>query len=67
MITIQQLDEFGVPYSVYSFLTIDDAKQTLNQLESSLEDCTTSVLAYRLMDAIDQLRQAIADHEDGDD
>ena len=66
MITIQQLDEFGVPYSVDSFLTIDDAKQTLNQLESSLEDCVTSARAYRLMDAIDQLRQAIADHENGD-
>ena len=67
MITIQQLDESGVPYAVDTFLTIDDAKQTLNQLESSLEDCVTSVRAYRLMDAIDQLRQAIADHEDGDD
>ena len=67
MITIQQLDEFGVPYSVDSFLTIDDAKQTLNQLECSLEDCVTSVRAYRLIDAIDQLKQAIADHEDGDD
>ena len=67
MITIQQLDEFGVPYSVDSFLTIDDAKQTLNQLECSLEDCVTSVRAYRLIDAIDQLRQAIADNEDGDD
>jgi hypothetical protein len=67
MITIQQTDEYGVPYTVDTFLTIDDARQTLNQLESSLEDCTTSVRAYRLMDAIDQLRQAIADHEDGDD
>lgn len=67
MITIQQTDEYGVPYAVDTFLTIDDAKQTLNQLESSLEDCVTSVRAYRLMDAIDQLRQAIADHEDGDD
>ena len=67
MITIQQLDEFGVPYSVDSFPTIEDAKQTLNQLECSIEDCVTSVRAYRLIDAIDQLRQAIADHEDGDD
>jgi virulence-associated protein VapD len=67
MITIQQLDEYGTPYAVDTFLTIEDAKQTLNQLESSLEDCVTSVRAYRLMDAIDQLRQAIADHEDGDD
>ena len=67
MITIQQLDEYCTPYAVDTFLTIEDAKQTLNQLESSLEDCVTSVRAYRLMDAIDQLRQAIADHEDGDD
>ena len=66
MITIQQTDEYGVPYAVDTFLTIDDAKQTLNQLECSLEDCVTSVRAYRLIDAIDQLRQAIADHEDGD-
>ena len=67
MITIQQTDEYGTPYAVDSFLTIEDAKQTLSQLESSLEDCVTSARAYRLMDAIDQLRQAIADHEDGDD
>ena len=66
MITIQQTDEYGVPYAVDTFLTIDDAKQTLYQLESSLEDCVTSVRAYRLIDAIDQLRQAIADHENGD-
>ena len=67
MITIQQTDEYGTPYAVDSFLTIEDAKQTLSQLKSSLEDCVTSARAYRMMDAIDQLRQAIADHEDGDD
>ena len=66
MITIQQTDEYGVPYAVDTFLTIDDSNQTLNQLEYSLEDCVTSARAYRLMDAIDQLRQAIADHENGD-
>jgi hypothetical protein len=67
MIQVQQTDEYGGPYTVDTFLTIEDAKYTLNQLECSLEDCITSARAYRLMDAIDQLKQAIADHENGDD
>jgi hypothetical protein len=67
MIKVHQVDEYGVPYTVDTFLTIEDAKHTLNQLECSLEDCVTSVRAYRLIDAIDQLKQAIAEHENGDD
>jgi hypothetical protein len=67
MIKVNQFDEYGVPYAVDTFLTIEDAQHTLNQLECSLEDCATATRAYRLLDAIDQLRQAIADHEDGDD
>jgi hypothetical protein len=63
MIKVQQIDEYGVPYTVDTFLTIEDAKHTLNQLECSLEDCVTATRAYRLIDAIDQLRQAINDHE----
>ena len=63
MIKVQQIDEYGVPYTVDTFLTIEDAKHTLNQLECSLEDCVTATRAYRLIDAIDQLRQAIDDHE----
>ena len=38
MIKVQQIDEYGVPYTVDTFLTIDDDKQTLTQLESYLED-----------------------------
>jgi len=67
MITVNQIDEYGVPYAIDTFLTIEDAKHTLSQLECSLEDCVTSVRAYRLIDAIDQLKQAIAEHENADD
>jgi len=47
-------DEFGVPFAIDTFLTIDDAKDALNQLECSLEDCVTSARANYLMCAIDQ-------------
>jgi len=56
-------DEYGVPFAIDTFLTIDDAKDALNQLECSLEDCVTSTRASYLMAAIDQLKQSIALHE----
>ena len=67
MITLVVDDEYGVPFAVDTYLTVDDARHALNQLECSLEDCMTSARAYRLMQAIDQLREAIAEHEEADD
>lgn len=60
-------DECGVPFAIDTFLTVDDARDALNQLECSLEDCITSARAHYLMQAIDQLKTSIADHENGDD
>jgi|DEB0MinimDraft_3_1074331.scaffolds.fasta_scaffold399197_1 hypothetical protein len=60
-------DEYGVPFAIDTFLTVDDARDALNQMECSLEDCVTAARAYRLTQAIDQLKQSIADHENGDD
>lgn len=67
MITLVVDDEYGVPFAVDTYLTVDDARHALNQLECSLEDCMTSARAYRLMQAIDQLKEAIAEHEEADD
>lgn len=64
MITVQQIDEYGVPYSVDTFLTLDDAQRALSDLECSLEDCVTSGRAHRLMSAIDQLKEAIASYQE---
>jgi len=67
MIQLVVDDEYGVPFAIDTFLTVDDARATLNQLECSLEDCMTSSRAHYLIKAIDQLKASIADHEDGDD
>ena len=67
MITLVVDDEYGVPFAVDTYLTVDDARYALNQLECSLEDCMTSARAYHLMQAIDQLKEAIAEHEEADD
>lgn len=67
MIELYTTDEYGAPYAIDTFLSVDDARDALNQLECSLEDCMTPARAHRLMQAIDQLKQSIADHEDGDD
>jgi len=56
-------DEFGVPFAIDTFLTLDDAKDALNQLECSLEGCVTSARANYLMCTIDQLKQSIAEYE----
>lgn len=67
MIQLVVDDEYGAPFAIDTFLTVDDARDALNQLECSLEDCITSARAYHLMQAIDQLKASIADHENGDD
>ncbi len=67
MIQLVVDDEYGVPFAIDTFLTVDDARDALNQLECSLEDCITSARAHYLMQAIDQLKTSIAEHEDGDD
>ena len=67
MITLVVDDEYGVPFAVDTYLTVEDARHALNQLECSLEDCMTSARAYHLMQAIDQLKEAIAEHEEADD
>ncbi len=67
MIQLVVDDEHGVPFAIDTFLTVDDARDALNQLECSLEDCITSARAHYLMQAIDQLKTSIAEHEDGDD
>jgi len=56
-------DEYGKPYAIETFLTVDDARNALNQMKDSLEDCTSSKRAHHLMCAIDQLEQLISDHE----
>ena len=67
MIELYTTDEYGAPYAIDTFLTVEDARDALNQLECSLEDCITSARAHRLMEAIDQLKASIADYENGDD
>lgn len=56
-------DEYGVPFAIDTYLTVEDAKYALNQLEDALEDCATSGRANYLMCAIDQLKQSIAEYE----
>lgn len=64
MITLVVDDEHGVPFAVDTFLTVEDARHALTQMEDSLEDCRSSVRAHNLMCAIDQLKEAIAEHEE---
>jgi len=66
MITVIVDDEYGVPFAVDTYLTVEDAKDALSQLEDALEDCITSARANNLMCAIDQLKEAIAEHEADD-
>jgi hypothetical protein len=62
MIELIQTDEYGVHYSTETFLTVEDARDALNQMESALDDATVSQ-AYRLQDLINQLKESIAEHE----
>ena len=63
MIDLIQYDEYNVPYSVDTFLTIDDAKDALWQMECALDDSSSAAQSYRLQDAIAQLRELIDEHE----
>ena len=62
MIELIQTDEYGVHFSTETFLTVEDARDALNQMESALDDATVSQ-AYRLQDLINQLKESIAIHE----
>jgi hypothetical protein len=63
MIDLIQYDEYNVPYSVDTFLTIDDAKDALWQMECALDDSSSAAQSYRLQDAIAQLRELIDEQE----
>lgn len=56
-------DEYGKPFAIETFPTVEDARYALNQMQESLEDCTSPTRAHRLLCAIDQLEQLISDHE----
>jgi hypothetical protein len=66
MISLISVDEYGVTYAVDTFLTIEDAKDALWQLECYMEDAQTPSRCYQLQDAISDLRQQIAEHESND-
>ena len=63
MIELTQFDEYGVSYSIDTFLTIEDAKDALWQLECALDDATTAVRSYTLQGLIADLRQQITEAE----
>lgn len=63
MIDLIQYDEYNVPYSVDTFLTVDDAKEALWQMECALDDSSSAAQSYRLQDAIAQLRELINEQE----
>jgi len=60
MITLTQRDEYGVTYCTDTFLTIEDAKDALWNLECALDDATSASRSYHLQDAIAELRAQIA-------
>lgn len=62
MIELIQTDEYGVHYSTETFLTVEDARDALSQMESALDNATVSQ-AYRLQELINQLKESIAEHE----
>ena len=64
MITLTSIDEYGVTYAVDTFLTIEDAKDALWQMECTLDVMPHGSRYYLLQDAISDLRQQISEHED---
>jgi len=66
MISLTSVDEYGVTYAVDTFLSVQDAKDALWQLESYLDEAQTSARYYQLQDAISDLRTQISEHEDHD-
>ena len=59
MISLTQRDEYGVTYCTDTFLTIEDAKDALWNLECALDDATSASRSYHLQDAIAELRAQI--------
>ena len=66
MINLTSVDEYGITYAVDTFLSIQDAKDTLWQLECALDDAQSSSRYYQLQDAISDLRTQISEHESND-
>lgn len=66
MISLTQCDEYGVTYCTDTFLTIEDAKEALWNLECALDDATSASQSYRLQEVISQLRELIAEEEESD-
>ena len=62
MINLIQTDEHGVHYSTETFLTVQDARDALYQMECALDDATPAQ-AYKLTELIEQLKQAIEEEE----
>lgn len=67
MIELQQLDEYGVTYCTDTFLTIEDAKDALYNLECALDESVSSSRSYYLQDLISQLRDQIEQQESNDE
>jgi hypothetical protein len=63
MIELTQYDEYGVLYATDTFLTVDDARETLWALECALDDATTASRSYTLQGLIADLRQQITEAE----
>jgi len=64
MITLTSVDEYGVTYAIDTFLTVEDAKDALWQLECYLDEAQTPSRYFQLQDAISDLRSQISEHED---
>lgn len=56
-------DEYGRHYTTETFLTVQDAKDYLNVLDSALDDADTSTEVYRLRGLISQLEESIMEAE----
>ena len=67
MINLAQVDEYGVTYCTDTFLTIEDAKDALYNLECALEDSTSASRSYFLQDLISQLRDQIEQEQFNDE
>lgn len=63
LITLTQTDEYGVHFASDTFLSIDDAKDALWNLECALDDSPSAAHSYRLQDLIAQLREQIDEYE----
>ena len=63
MIELTQCDKYGVHYCTDTFLTIEDAKDALWNLECALDTVTNASRAYSLQGVISQLRELINEAE----